>query len=58
MAGLWLALLLLLLLDVAVLVLAVRMRRVRWASAWLVAPYWAWLLYATMLNAAMAALAR
>lgn len=56
--ALWFALALLLLLDAAVLVLLVRARRVRWLAAWLVAPYWLWLLYATMLNAAMAALAR
>ena len=54
--ALWIALVIIAALDVAVLVTMVRFWRVRRASAWLLVPYWAWVLFATTLNAALAVL--
>ena len=56
--ALWIALVVIVALDAAVLVMMLRFWRVRHVAAWLLAPYWAWLLYAATLNAAIAALAR
>ena len=54
--ALWIALVIIAALDVAVLVTMIRFWRVRRASAWLLVPYWAWVLFATTLNAALAVL--
>jgi tryptophan-rich sensory protein len=53
---LWLAFVDILLLDVVVAVLVVRAWRVDRVAAWLLAPYLAWILFATALNAGVAAL--
>jgi tryptophan-rich sensory protein len=54
--ALWIALGIIVLLDVAVLVTMLRFWRVSRVAAWLLVPYWAWVLFATTLNAALAAL--
>lgn len=54
--ALWIALVVILALDVAVLVTMLRFWPVRRAAAVLLIPYWAWVLYATTLNAAVAVL--
>ncbi|HEU4513339.1 MAG TPA: TspO/MBR family protein [Nocardioidaceae bacterium] len=53
---LWLAFVDILLLDVVVAVLAVRAWRVDRPAAWLLAPYLAWILFATALNLGVAVL--
>jgi tryptophan-rich sensory protein len=52
--ALWFALAIILALDVMVLVTMLRFWPVRRAAAVLLIPYWAWVLYATTLNAALA----
>lgn len=54
--ALWIALAIILALDVMVLVTMLRFWPVRRVAAVLLIPYWAWVLYATTLNAALAAL--
>jgi benzodiazapine receptor len=54
--ALWIALVIILALDVAVLLTVVSFWRARRLAAWLLAPYWIWILYATTLNCALAAL--
>ena len=56
--ALWVALVIILALDVIVLLTMVAFWRVSKPAAWLLAPYWAWLLFATTLNAAAAVLSR
>ncbi|GLW91565.1 tryptophan-rich sensory protein [Actinokineospora globicatena] len=53
---LWAGFVVIVLLDVAVVATIVRFRRVRPVAAWLLAPYLAWILYASLLNAGVAAL--
>ena len=55
-AALWIALVIILALDVMVLVTMLRFWPVRRLAAVLLIPYWAWVLYATTLNAALAVL--
>ena len=43
-------------LDVAVLLTMIRLWKVSKLAAWLLVPYWAWVLFATTLNGALAAL--
>jgi translocator protein len=57
-AALWIALAVIVLLDAAVLAAMLAFWPVRRAAAWLLVPYWAWVLYATTLNAAIIALQR
>lgn len=52
--ALWIALVIILALDVMVLVTMLRFWPVRRLAAVLLIPYWAWVLYATTLNAALA----
>ena len=54
--ALWGALVIILALDVMVLVTMLRFWPVRRLAAWLLVPYWAWVLFATTLNAAVAIL--
>ena len=54
--ALWIALVIIVALDVAVLLTMIRFWRVSRPAAWLLVPYWAWVLFATTLNAALAAL--
>jgi translocator protein len=54
--ALWVGLAVILALDVMVLITMVRFWRVRRIAAVLLIPYWAWVLYATTLNAALAVL--
>ena len=54
--ALWIALVIILALDVAVLVTMIRFWKVSKTAAWLLVPYWAWVLFATTLNAALAVL--
>ena len=54
--ALWIALGIILPLDVLVLVTMLRFWPVRRLAAWLLVPYWAWVLFATTLNAAVAVL--
>ena len=54
--ALWIALAVILAIDVTVLFTMLRLWRVRRLSAWLLVPYWAWVLFATTLNAALAIL--
>ena len=54
--ALWIALAIIVLLDIAVLVTMLRFWPVRKASAVMLIPYWAWVLFATTLNAALAVL--
>ena len=54
--ALWLALAVILALDVMVLVTMLRFWPVRRLASWLLVPYWAWVLFATTLNAALAVL--
>ncbi len=56
--ALWIALALILAIDVTVLLTMLRFWKVRRVSAWLLVPYWAWVLFATTLNAALAILNR
>lgn len=55
-AALWLALAIIVLLDIAVLITMLRFWPIRKASAVMLIPYWAWVLFATTLNAALAVL--
>ncbi|GAB3408289.1 tryptophan-rich sensory protein [Schumannella luteola] len=55
-AALWIGLAIIVLLDAAVLVTMLRFWPVRRLAALLLIPYWAWVLYATTLNAALAVL--
>ncbi len=55
--GLWIALGIIVALDFAVLATIIRFGDVSRAAAALLVPYWLWVLYATTLNAAIAALA-
>jgi benzodiazapine receptor len=55
-AALWAALGIIVALDVAILLTMRRFRPVSRAAAWLLAPYWAWVLFATTLNAGIAVL--
>ena len=52
--ALWIGLVIIVALDVAVLVTMLRFWPVRRLAAVLLIPYWAWVLYATTLNAALA----
>ena len=54
----WIALVIIVALDVAVLVTMLRFWPVRRLAAVLLIPYWAWVLYATTLNVAVAVLNR
>lgn len=54
--ALWVALGIIVALDVLVLITMLAFWRVRRLAAWLLVPYWAWLLFATTLNAAAAIL--
>jgi translocator protein len=54
--ALWLALALILAIDVTVLLTMLRFWPVRRAAAWMLVPYWAWVLFATTLNVAIAVL--
>ena len=54
--ALWIALGIIVALDVAVLLTMLRFWRVSRVAAWILVPYWAWVLFATTLNAALAAL--
>lgn len=54
--ALWIALVIILALDVMVLITMLRFWAVRRLAAVLLIPYWAWVLYATTLNAALAVL--
>lgn len=54
--ALWIALAIIVALDVLVLVTMLRFWPVRKAAAWMLVPYWAWVLFATTLNAAVAVL--
>jgi len=54
--ALWIALVIILALDVAVLLTMLSFWRVSKVAAWLLVPYWAWVLFATTLNWALAAL--
>ncbi len=53
---LWPAFAIILLLDAAVVVTILRFRAVRPVAAWLLAPYLAWILFASLLNASIAVL--
>jgi len=53
---LWIALSIIVALDVLVLATMVSFWRVSRLAAWLLVPYWAWVLFATTLNAAVAVL--
>jgi len=55
-SALWIALVIILALDVAVLLTMLAFWRVSRVAAWLLVPYWAWVLFATTLNWALAAL--
>jgi benzodiazapine receptor len=54
--ALWIALVIIVALDVAVLLTMLEFWKHSRAAAWLLVPYWAWVLFATTLNAALAAL--
>ena len=54
--ALWIALVIIAALDVAVLLTMLRFWRTSKLAAWLLVPYWAWVLFATTLNAALAVL--
>ena len=55
-SALWIALVIIVALDVAVLVTMIRFYHVHRLAAWLLVPYWAWVLFATTLNAGLAVL--
>ncbi|MDQ2698980.1 MAG: tryptophan-rich sensory protein [Actinomycetota bacterium] len=55
-AALWIALVIILAMDVLVLLTMISFWRVSKVAAWMLVPYWAWLLFATTLNAAVAVL--
>jgi translocator protein len=54
--ALWLALAIIVAIDVTVLQTMLRFWKVRQLAAWLLVPYWAWVLFATTLNVAIALL--
>ena len=54
--ALWIALVIIIAIDVTVLLTMLRFWKVSKLAAWLLVPYWAWVLFATTLNAALAAL--
>jgi len=54
--ALWLALVIIVALDVAVLLTMPAFWRASRVASWLLVPYWAWVLFATTLNGALAAL--
>lgn len=54
--ALWIALVIILAMDVLVLLTMIRFWPIRKLSAWMLVPYWAWILFATTLNAAVAIL--
>jgi len=54
--ALWIALVIILAIDVTVLLTMLRFWKVSKLAAWLLVPYWAWVLFATTLNAAVAIL--
>jgi translocator protein len=56
--ALWIALAVIVAIDVTVLLTMLRFWPIRRAAAWLLVPYWAWVLFATTLNAALAILNR
>ena len=53
-AALWWGVVIILLLDVAVLVTMIAFARVSLVAAWMLVPYWIWVLYATTLNVYLA----
>jgi len=55
-SALWVALAIIIAMDVLVLLTMIAFWRVRRAAAVLLVPYWAWILFATTLNAAIAIL--
>lgn len=55
-SALWVALAIIIALDAAVLLTILRFWKVSKVAAWLLVPYWAWVLFATTLNAALAVL--
>jgi len=55
-AALWIALVIIVALDVAVLLMMLAFWKASKTAAWLLVPYWAWVLFATTLNAALAVL--
>ncbi|PJJ72718.1 tryptophan-rich sensory protein [Diaminobutyricimonas aerilata] len=55
-AALWIAAAIIVALDVAVLLTMLRFRPIDRRAAWLLVPYWAWVLFATTLNVAAAVL--
>lgn len=55
-SALWLALAIIVAMDILVLLTMIAFWRVRRAAAVLLIPYWAWILFATTLNAAIAVL--
>ena len=54
--ALWIALAIIVAIDLTVLLTMLRFWKVRRLSAWLLVPYWAWVQFATTLNAALAIL--
>jgi len=54
--ALWIALVIIVAIDVTVLLTMLRFWKVSKLAAWLLVPYWAWVLFATTLNAAVAIL--
>jgi len=54
--ALWLALVIIVGIDLTVLLTMLRFWKVSRLAAWLLVPYWAWVLFATTLNAALAVL--
>ena len=54
--ALWIALVIIVALDLAVLLTMLSFWRVSKVAAWLLVPYWAWVLFATTLNWALATL--
>jgi tryptophan-rich sensory protein len=55
-AALWIALAIIVALDVAILLTMLRFSPIDRAAAWMLVPYWAWVLFATTLNAGLAVL--
>jgi tryptophan-rich sensory protein len=53
-AALWWGVVIILLLDAAVLATMVAFARVSLVAAWMLVPYWIWVLYATTLNVYLA----
>ena len=54
--ALWVALAIIVALDVLLLLTMLAFWKVSKPAAWLLVPYWAWVLFATTLNAAVAVL--